>query len=198
MEIEYSKISLYLELFDLLREIGVLPEYQNISIIVNDDYTCLLYFNANEIISYKKLKRILFKKKFVTKLMPDRYNHDVFNQLEYLLQTGIENKYSLIEDGINYNNNQLITSESEKYKLSRVFYISYETPISENINKINLIHFTTLIDEFQIDLDRLSSNTIDVIKNSYSTNTQILKEHINAYNKCIKRIKSIRKKIKKK
>ena len=195
MEIEYSKISLYLELFDLVREIGVLPDYQNISIIVNDDYSCLLYFNANEIISYKKLKRILFKKKYIPKNMPSRYTAVVFDKLNQMLKTDIRQKYELFEDGINYNTGRLIVDENEQYKLARIFYIDYETPLSENISKVNLVHFASLVDEYLIQ-ENTQSDEIEHIKETYLRNTEAIKNRVDYYNKTLRKIRRIRKKIK--
>lgn len=194
MDIEYSKISLYLELFDLLRDIGVLPEYQNISIIVNDDYTTLLYFNANEIISYKKLRRLLFKKKYISKKMPPRYQASVFDSLKELLKTDIKRKYALWLDDINYLTGRMIMTEDERYKLGRLFYIGLEIYKSENLFEVGLIRFDALIDEFLL-TENPSSDEIEQVKQSYISNTEVIKDSVDYYNKKVRKIKRLRKKL---
>jgi len=194
MDIEYSKISLYLELFDNLRDIGVLPEYQNISIIVNDDYTTLLYFNANEILSYKKLRRILFKKKYIPKKMPLRYGPKVFDKLGELLQTDITQKYVLWLDDINYNTGKMINNEDEKHKLGKIFHICHEIYRSENLYEIGLIRFDEFMREFLID-DNTTIDEIEHTKQTYINNTNIIKTSVEYYNKKVRKIKRLRKKI---
>jgi len=194
MDIEYSKISLYLELFDLLRDIGILPEYQNISIIVNDDYSTLLYFNANEILSYKKLRRLLFKKKYIPKKMPPRYQAQVFDSLKDLLKTDIKQKFALWSDDINYLTGRMIMTEDEKYKLGRLFYIGLEIYKSANLFEVGLIRFDALINEFLL-TENPSSDEIEQVKQCYISNTNIIKDSVDYYNKKIRKIKRIRKKL---
>lgn len=195
MEINYNNISSYLRLFDLLQDIGGLPEYHNISIIVNDDHSTILYFNATEIISYKKLRRIIFKK-HTYKVVPERYPEEVFNKLSNILSTDILNKYDLWKDDINYNTGRLMIDNNEKYKLAKIFYISYETPVSENINKVNMVHFMTLFDEFLLNPLNNLQEEIEYFKNTYMKNTELIKLNVENYNKNIRKIKRLRKKIK--
>lgn len=190
MEIEYYNINLYLELFDTLQDLGLLPEYQNISIIVANDYTTLVYFNGTESISTDKLKRILFKK-YPRKIMPPHYDPNLFDQVIELLNNGIEDKYALWKDDINYEDNTLIKNQNEKYKLARIFYLSYEIPISKNINKIELIHYNKFLQENNIK----SHKEILDVKNNYINQISVIKNTIKQYNSGIRKLRRIRRKI---
>lgn len=196
MEIDYTKISLYLDLFDLLRIIGLLPEYQNIAITIADDYTSLLYFNSNDSISTSKLRRILFKK-YPYKIMPPRYTGDMFDQIISMLNNDIESKYLLWKDGINYDTYTLIRDQNEKYKLARIFYLSYEVPVSDNITKIELVHYTRFLNELELTTTSKERKE-EILKNkqTYLEQTALLKNTVNDYNAYIRKIRRVRKKIK--
>jgi len=127
--------------------------------------------------------------------MPSRYTAVVFDKLNQMLKTDIRQKYELFEDGINYNTGRLIVDENEQYKLARIFYIDYETPLSENISKVNLVHFASLVDEYLIQ-ENTQSDEIEHIKETYLRNTEAIKNRVDYYNKTLRKIRRIRKKIK--
>jgi hypothetical protein len=195
MEIEQSKIFKYLKLFELLNKIGVLPEYKDITIVINNDVT-KLHFNSNEIISNDKLMRILFNK-YENRLLPMRYPANAFNTLLYLLKNNIENKHELWKGGIDYNTHMLIFSQHTKSKLGRIFYIEFSYEISPNINKIMFIHYNTMMEELNLIYDeKLNTiNNFETIKNNYINDTFNINNNINEYNKLVRKIRRLQKRI---